>query len=107
MITALTLVTLSFARSDKKDAPRISITARLIADLLQTAGATQNDVIWQLADGPILPGHTYRVAINDFLLSGRETNLDYLTLDHPSITKIADHGDIRMAAIEELRRRYR
>jgi len=30
----------SFARSDKKDAPRISITARLVADLLQTAGAT-------------------------------------------------------------------
>jgi ribose-phosphate pyrophosphokinase len=29
----------SFGRSDKKDAPRISITARLIADLLQTAGA--------------------------------------------------------------------
>jgi ribose-phosphate pyrophosphokinase len=31
----------SLARSDKKDAPRISITARLVADLLQTAGATQ------------------------------------------------------------------
>jgi ribose-phosphate pyrophosphokinase len=30
----------SFARSDKKDAPRISITARLVADLLQAAGAT-------------------------------------------------------------------
>src|SRR5512142_3323197 len=30
----------SFARSDKKDAPRISITARLIADLIKTAGAT-------------------------------------------------------------------
>jgi ribose-phosphate pyrophosphokinase len=30
----------SFARSDKKDAPRISITARLVADLLQSAGAT-------------------------------------------------------------------
>jgi ribose-phosphate pyrophosphokinase len=30
----------SYARSDKKDAPRISITARLIADLLQTAGVT-------------------------------------------------------------------
>ena len=29
----------SYARSDKKDAPRISITARLIADLLKTAGA--------------------------------------------------------------------
>lgn len=30
----------SYARSDKKDAPRVSITARLIADLLKTAGAT-------------------------------------------------------------------
>lgn len=28
-----------YARSDKKDQPRISITARLIADLLETAGA--------------------------------------------------------------------
>mgnify|MGYP003602488372 FL=1 len=30
----------SYARSDKKDAPRISITARLVADLMRTAGAT-------------------------------------------------------------------
>jgi ribose-phosphate pyrophosphokinase len=29
----------SYARSDKKDAPRISITARLIADLIKAAGA--------------------------------------------------------------------
>lgn len=29
----------SYARSDKKDAPRISITGRLVADLLKTAGA--------------------------------------------------------------------
>ncbi len=29
----------SYARSDKKDAPRISITGRLVADLLRTAGA--------------------------------------------------------------------
>ena len=30
----------SFGRSDKKNSPRISITARLVADLLKTAGAT-------------------------------------------------------------------
>lgn len=29
----------SYARSDKKDAPRISIAARLVADLIQAAGA--------------------------------------------------------------------
>ena len=31
----------SYARSDKKDAPRISITGRLIADMLRTAGANR------------------------------------------------------------------
>jgi ribose-phosphate pyrophosphokinase len=31
----------SYARSDKKDAPRISITGRLIADLLKSAGANR------------------------------------------------------------------
>src|SRR5678815_4877591 len=31
----------AYARSDKKDAPRISIAARLVADLLATAGATR------------------------------------------------------------------
>lgn len=31
----------SYARSDKKDAPRISIAARLVADLLKASGATQ------------------------------------------------------------------
>ena len=30
-----------YARSDKKDRPRISITARLMADLLETAGANR------------------------------------------------------------------
>lgn len=30
-----------YARSDKKDMPRISITARLVADMLQTAGANR------------------------------------------------------------------
>src|SRR5579864_2384175 len=32
---------LAYARSDKKDAPRISIAARLVADLLATAGANR------------------------------------------------------------------
>ncbi|SDR79480.1 ribose-phosphate pyrophosphokinase [Friedmanniella luteola] len=31
----------AYARSDKKDAPRISIGARLVADMLETAGATR------------------------------------------------------------------
>jgi len=39
-ITAV-LPAFPYARSDKKDRPRISITARLLADLLETAGASR------------------------------------------------------------------
>ncbi len=47
----------SYARSDKKDAPRISITARLIADLLQTAGATH--VMMMTLHSPQVHGFFY------------------------------------------------
>ena len=62
----------SFARSDKKDAPRISITARLIADLLQTAGATH--VMTMMLHSPQVHGFfgiptdplTARLAFEDY-----------------------------------------
>ena len=44
----------SYARSDKKDAPRISITGRLVADLLQTAGA--NHVMTMMLHSPQVHG---------------------------------------------------
>jgi ribose-phosphate pyrophosphokinase len=39
--TTVVMPHFSYARSDKKDAPRISIGARLVADLLVTAGASR------------------------------------------------------------------
>ena len=44
----------SYARSDKKDGPRISIAARLIADVLETAGA--NHVITMTLHSPQVHG---------------------------------------------------
>ena len=44
----------SYARSDKKDAPRISIAGRLIADLLVTAGADR--VLTMTLHAPQVPG---------------------------------------------------
>jgi 5'-nucleotidase len=73
---------------------------------LQIDGATQDGVMWRVGDDFLLPRQTYRVAVNDFLVSGREANLGYLTLDDPRIRQVAEHGDIRMAAIAELKRRY-
>lgn len=44
----------SFARSDKKDAPRISVTARLVADLLKCSGA--NHVMTVMLHSPQVHG---------------------------------------------------
>ena len=50
----------SYARSDKKDAPRISIAGRLIADLLRTAGAhrvlTNKYYVDELYDATVVRG---------------------------------------------------
>ena len=68
----------SYARSDKKDAPRISITARLIADLLETAGATH--VMTMQLHSPQVHGFfrvptdplTARGLFTDYLLHNRD-----------------------------------
>jgi ribose-phosphate pyrophosphokinase len=50
-----------YTRSDKKDEPRISITARLIADLLETAGA--NRVLTMDLHSPQLQGF-FRIPVD-------------------------------------------
>ncbi|MEO1075923.1 MAG: bifunctional metallophosphatase/5'-nucleotidase [Bacteroidota bacterium] len=72
---------------------------------LQTAGAQPTPNGWLIGGEPLDPDGAYRVAINDFLLSGREANLDYLTFDHPGVTLVAEGEDIRMAVIKEMQRR--
>src|SRR4029079_13947928 len=53
-----------YARSDKKDRPRVSITARLMADLLQTAGA--NRVLTMDLHSPQVQGF-FRVPVDQLL----------------------------------------
>jgi len=53
-----------YARSDKKDEPRISITARLVADLLQTAGA--NRVLTMNLHSPQIMGF-FRIPVDQLL----------------------------------------
>jgi hypothetical protein len=64
---------------------------------LQTAGIPAS----------IDPGGRYTLAITDFLLTGGEANLGFLTRQNPEITDITDLRDIRMALIDELKRRWK
>lgn len=56
-----------YARSDKKDEPRISITARLVADLLETSGADR--VMTMNLHSPQIAGF-FRIPV-DHLLAGK------------------------------------
>jgi 5'-nucleotidase len=49
------------------------------------------------------PAARYTLAISDFLLTGGETNLGFLTRDNPEISDITELRDIRMAVIDELK----
>ena len=73
---------------------------------LQTANVTRNadDDGWLINGAPLDVGRSYPVAINDFLLTGREIKLDFLTRDNPELTVTGEHGDIRKALIAELQR---
>jgi 5'-nucleotidase / UDP-sugar diphosphatase len=71
---------------------------------LQTANVTQvQPGKWQIQGKPIDLDRVYRIAISDFLMSGREQGLGFLTLTTPGIEPVGESGDIRFAVIKQLR----
>lgn len=79
--------------------------------LLHNADLQKKDGQWRIGEESIDGNKEYRVAMLDFLLTGMETNLDFLTEDHPDILKVypmetsTDHpqSDIRLALIHYLK----
>jgi 2',3'-cyclic-nucleotide 2'-phosphodiesterase (5'-nucleotidase family) len=67
---------------------------------------------WMLGQEPIDPEKVYRVAFTDFLISGKEANLGFLTRDNPGMIKVYDtppaqgdpKADIRMAIVRYLQK---
>ena len=63
-----------YVRSDKKDEPRISITARLVTDLLETTGA--NRILTMDLHSPQIGGFTH-IPVDQLLI--KPTMCDYIT----------------------------
>jgi 2',3'-cyclic-nucleotide 2'-phosphodiesterase (5'-nucleotidase family) len=67
---------------------------------------------WSLGDQPIDPNKIYRVAMTEFLLTGGEANLGYLTPNNPDIVKVYDAetslgnplSDVRIAIINYMKK---
>ena len=50
------------------------------------------------------PNARYTLAISDFLMTGGEANLGFLTRQNPEISDVTEFRDIRLALIDELKR---
>lgn len=74
---------------------------------LQTRGAELGKDGWHIGGQPLDPHARYRVVINDFLLTGSEINMSYLTRNNPQIGDLRELRDIRRVVIDELKATYR
>ncbi|MFQ4142995.1 bifunctional metallophosphatase/5'-nucleotidase [Chlorogloeopsis sp. ULAP02] len=72
---------------------------------LQTAKVRKDSNLgnWLINNQPLNPSQTYKVAINDFLISGKEQGLNFLNLQQPGVKLIAEKRDIRFAVIEQIK----
>lgn len=74
---------------------------------LHAWGAEHQGDGWLIAGKPLDPAARYRVALTDFLLSGGEINMGFLTRNHPQVHDLRELRDIRRVVIEELKATYR
>ena len=73
---------------------------------LHVRGAARDDTGWTIAGKPLDVSARYTVAMTDFLLTGGETNLGFLTRTNPAVHDVQDLRDVRLALIGELRAHY-
>jgi 5'-nucleotidase len=71
---------------------------------LHYAGITRDTDGFKIDGRAIDPAGRYTLAISDFLLTGGEANLGFLTRANPDISSLTDLRDIRMAVIDEFKR---
>ncbi len=73
---------------------------------LHARGATRDEGEWMIAGKRLDASARYTVATTDFLMSGGETNLGFLTRTNPAVHDVQDLRDVRLALIDELRAQY-
>ncbi|MGL5882410.1 bifunctional metallophosphatase/5'-nucleotidase [Synechococcus elongatus] len=69
---------------------------------LQTDGVQRSDRGWQIQGQPLRPDRWYRVAIADYLLTGQEKGLGFLTEQNPGLRSLQRGQDVRFAVIAQL-----
>lgn len=74
---------------------------------LHVAGAEPaGDGSWLVDQKAIDPAATYRVAMPDYLMTGRDQGLEFLTAEAAGVKSVREGRDMRFAVIDEMRRRW-
>lgn len=73
---------------------------------LHTWGASKAGGRWMVQGKPLNPSTRYRIVTTEFLISGREGNLEFLTRTHPLVGHVEELRDIRLALIAELSAKF-
>lgn len=77
-----------------------------LGGFLHAWGARRESGAWRVRGKPIDPTARYTVALPDFLLSGGEINMGFLTRANPQVHGVEELRDIRRVVIEALARAY-
>lgn len=72
---------------------------------LQTLGVARQGSTWLIQGKPLDPPARYRVALPEFLLTGAESRMGFLTRTNPQLSDIQEFRDVRLAVIDELKAR--
>jgi 5'-nucleotidase / UDP-sugar diphosphatase len=78
------------------------LTNRGSGGYLQTAKVERRAEQWSIDGKPLEPQRLYRVATTDFLVSGKERNLDFLKVGTPGIRLLQEAEDVRRSLIQQL-----
>jgi 5'-nucleotidase len=73
---------------------------------LSTWGMSKDRDRWMVQGKPLNPSTRYKVAMPEYLMTGREANLPFLTRNSPLIRPVEDLRDIRQALIAELAAKF-
>jgi len=79
---------------------------RGVGGYLLTANITGAPGAWLIKGQPIDPARTYKIATSDFLLTGGERNLEFLTKNNPDLGRVTTGKDLRFAVIQEFQKRW-
>ncbi|MDA1305891.1 MAG: bifunctional metallophosphatase/5'-nucleotidase [Acidobacteria bacterium] len=84
----------------------VGVTNKGNGGFLHAHGVTRPGAQWMVQGKPLNPSVRYTVATTDFLMTGRETNLPFLTRDHPLVRDVEDLRDIRLAVMAEMAKQH-